>query len=208
MKPKPSRTALMCAALLLGTPALAERADRDKPITLEADRVTVDDRNKIHTYAGNVTLTQGTMVIRTDRLVVSQDTAGFFKGVATGGPGGLARIRQKREGRDEYMDGEAERIEHDGNSERTQFFNRAYIKSGQDEVRGQYIVYDALSENYTVTSGPDGTVAKPRPGQDTRVRVVIQPRNKDTSGRPEAPRPTEPGASAPDAQPPNQENRQ
>jgi lipopolysaccharide export system protein LptA len=204
----PSRRSILCAALLLAAvPALAERADRNKPITLEADRVTVDDRNKVHTYAGNVTLTQGTMSIRADRIVVSQDASGFFKGVASGGPGGLARIRQKREGKDEFMDGEAERIEHDGNSERTQFFNRAWVRSGQDEVRGQYIVYDALSENYTVTSGPEGSVAKPKPGQDARVRVVIQPRNKDASGRPDAPRPTEPGASAPDAQQPRQENR-
>jgi lipopolysaccharide export system protein LptA len=203
------RPLLPVAAMLLllaAAPAGAERADRSKPITLEADRVTVDDRNKIHTYAGNVALTQGSLSIRADRVVVAQDAAGFFKGVATGGPGGLARIRQKREGRDEYMDGEAERIEHDGYSERTQFFNRAYIRSGQDEVRGEYIVYDALTENYTVTSGPDGTVAKPRPGQDTRVRVVIQPRNKDAAP-PEAPRPPS-GATAPETPQPRQENRQ
>lgn len=212
MKPLPHRSKLLAAALLLSAmaPALAEKADRSKPITLEADRVTVDDRNKIHTYSGNVTLTQGTLAIRADRMVVSQDAAGFHKGVATGGAGGLARIRQKREGKDEYMEGEAERIEHDGNSERTQFFNRAYVKSGQDEVRGQYIVYDALSENYTVTSGPEGTVAKPRPGQDTRVRVVIQPRQKDAATNPEPVRPAEPGApaSAPDTPKPRQENRQ
>ena len=76
------------------------------------------------------------------------------------------------------MEGEAERIEHDDKTERTQFFVRAYVKSGQDEARGQFISYDGLSESYVVTSGPEGSVAKSAPGKDNRVRVVIQPKDK------------------------------
>ena len=70
---------------------------------------------------------------------------------------------------------EAERIEHDAKTEITRFFNRAWVKSGLDEVRGQYIVVDGLKENYSVTSGPAGTVV---PGRDNRVRAVIQPKTK------------------------------
>jgi lipopolysaccharide export system protein LptA len=62
-------------------------------------------------------LIQGTMELRTSRLVVTQDADGFQTAVATGGANGLARFRQKREGVDEYMEGEAERIEHDARSE-------------------------------------------------------------------------------------------
>ena len=120
----------------------------------------MDDRNKVHVFQGRVTLTQGTLVIRGDKVVVSQDASGFQKGVASGGADGLARIRQKREGRNDYMEGEAERIEYDSATERAQFFNRAYVKSGQDEARGQYISYDGLKESYVVSSGPEGTVAK------------------------------------------------
>ena len=52
---------------------------------IEADRVSVDDRNKTHTFEGNVVLSQGTLSIRGDRLVVTQNDDGFQKGVATGG---------------------------------------------------------------------------------------------------------------------------
>ena len=105
--------------MLLGVSqsALAEKADRSKPVKLEADRVTVDDGKKVHVFEGRVNLTQGTLNIRADKIVVTQDAEGFQKGIATAGPGGLAHIRQKLEGKDEYIDGEAERIEHDGNSE-------------------------------------------------------------------------------------------
>lgn len=167
---------LLCIALLAAAPfCRAEKADRNKPVNLEADRATVDEINKMHVFDGNVTLAQGTLVIRSDKLVVKQDAEGFQSGVATAGPGKLARFRVKRDGKEEYVEGEAERIEHDAKTEVTRFFNRAWVKSGDDEVRGQYIVYDGLKENYSVTSGPAGTVV---PGRDNRVRAVIQPKNK------------------------------
>uniref|UniRef100_UPI002FD8C14D lipopolysaccharide transport periplasmic protein LptA n=1 Tax=Rivihabitans pingtungensis TaxID=1054498 RepID=UPI002FD8C14D len=86
----------------LAAPAYAEKADREKPINLEADRMSMDDINKVQVYEGNVILTQGTLQIRTAKLVVTQDADGFQKGVATGGENGLARFRQKREGKDEW----------------------------------------------------------------------------------------------------------
>jgi lipopolysaccharide export system protein LptA len=156
--------------------AHAEKADKDKPVNLEADRITVDDAQQVHILEGNVQLVRGTLVIRTDKLVVTQDADGYQRGVAYGGAGGLAHFRQKREGKDEYVDGEAERLEHDAKTDITQLFNRAYVKSGQDEVRGQYIQYNGDTENYVVTSGPNGTVStsKGRPG---RVHAIIQPKN-------------------------------
>ena len=171
-----------CGALILwlvSGPALAERADRDKPVNLEADRITVDDAKQVHIFEGRVQLVQGSLIIRAEKLVVTQDAEGFQKGVATGGDAGLAHFRQKREGKDEYVDGEAERIEYDGRGEVAQFFARARVRSGLDEVRGQYISYDGKSEHYLVTNGPGGTVVAPVDGKDSRVRAVIQPKNKN-----------------------------
>ena len=167
----------LAAALLLASlaaPAYAEKADREKPINLEADRMSMDDINKVQVYEGNVILTQGTLQIRTAKLVVTQDADGFQKGVATGGENGLARFRQKREGKDEWIDGEAERIEYNTNSEIAELFHRAWVKSGEDQVKGDYIWYDAISEKYLVTAG-EARDAKAGPA---RVRAVIQPKSK------------------------------
>ncbi len=178
---RPSRwlaALLVVLASGLALNAMAEKADRDKPVNLEADRVTVDDAKKVHVFEGNVVLTQGTLVIRTDKLVVTQDGNGYQRGVATGGAEGLARFKQKREGRSDYVEGEAERIEHDARSEKSDFYVRAHVKSGQDEVRGPFISFDSRAETYVVNGGKGAatsTTATPAtPGE--RVRAVIQPR--------------------------------
>ncbi len=163
-------------ALLVSGIVHAERADREKPVNLDADKITVDDAKKIHVFEGNVQLTQGTLVIKADKIVVTQDANGYQAGVATGGSDGLARFRQKREGLSEYIDGEAERIEHNAKAEKSELFGHAKMRSGLDEVRGEYISYDGKTENYVVTNGPSGTVAQgARAG---RVHAVIQPKNK------------------------------
>jgi len=173
--PRPLLAAALLSVALFGT-AHAEKGDRDKPINLEADRVSIDDINKVQVFEGNVVMTQGTMQLRTSKLVVTQDADGFQKGVATGGVNGLARFRQKRDGRDEYIEGEAERIVHDSRNEKTEFFVRGWVKSGLDEVKGHYISYDATTEKYVVTN--DGSTKSATGQSQARVRAIIQPRGK------------------------------
>lgn len=166
--------ALLLLPLLLGLPAMAERADRDQPIEIDADRMSVDDVNRVQIFEGGVILKQGTLVIRGGHLVVTQDASGFQKGVVTGSP---ARFRQKREGRDEHIDGEALRIVYDARTEQAELFDKAYVKSGLDDVRGNYIIYDTLHETYAA-QGRSVSGSSGKPGG--RVRAVIQPKTAPT----------------------------
>lgn len=161
-------------ALLLATApwAHAEKADRDKPINLEADTATVDDVKKVSIYEGNVILTQGTLQIRANKLVVTEDAGGFQLGVAYGN---LANFRQKREGYDEYIEGNALRIEYDQKKDLVQLFNQARMKRGLDEVYGNYISYDGKTEFFQVLGGKENATANNPRG---RVRTVIQPKQK------------------------------
>lgn len=183
VNPKTAAFAAIACLLLAANAANAEKADRDKPVNIEADRVSVDDLKKQQIFEGNVQLAKGTLVIRAERILVHQDDDGYQRGIASGGAA-LASFRQKREGLDEFIDGEAERIEHDARAEKTEFFGRARVRSGLDEVRGQFISYDARSEQYVVTSGANGTRAPS--GSRERVRAVIQPRTGASGSAPAA----------------------
>ena len=178
-----TRLATLTLCLLISLSAHAERADRNKPMLLEANRVSIDDAKKIQILEGDVLITKGTMTLKADRVVIREDQYGFQKGTAFGGKSGLARFRQQRDGKEEYVEGEGERIEYNTNSEVVEMFHRAWVKSGEDQVRGDYIWYDAISEKYLVTAGENRDPKAP-PG---RVRVVIQPKGKDSEAKP-APR--------------------
>ncbi|MDR3087500.1 MAG: lipopolysaccharide transport periplasmic protein LptA [Azoarcus sp.] len=171
-------TTFAALALLLGTlntlPVRAEPLNREQPVNIDADKVTVDDRNKVHVFEGNVVLTQGTLTLRGTKLVVTQNAAGFHNGVVTAAAGQLATFRQKRANADTWIEGEAERIEYNTQSEQARLFNRARIQNGGDRVSGQYIEYDTVSENYLVTDSPGRGSNEPA---KERVHVTIQPKN-------------------------------
>lgn len=168
-----SLSVVLLLALLSAGPVLAERADRDKPVNLEADRATVENANRTSVFTGNVVLTQGTLIIRADKMVVKEDSSGFRHATAFGN---LVSFRQKRDGKDEYIEGWSERMEYDGKADKVQLFKKARLKRGQDEVEGDYISYDAVSEFFQVTGGNGKTDTQTSPAG--RVRIVIQPKNK------------------------------
>jgi lipopolysaccharide export system protein LptA len=164
---------LLASLLLLCAPAcFAERADRGKPVHMEADQVLIDDAQQISTFIGNVQMTQGTMLIRGDRIVVVQDKEGFRHGTAYGH---TASYRQKREGLNEYMEGYGERIEYDTHAETVDFYGQARVKRNLDEVRGEHITYSAKTEIFKVDNDNAGSANTP----PKRVHAILQPKPKE-----------------------------
>lgn len=166
------RSLLFCITVLAFS-VHAEKADRDKPINVESDRVTVDDVKQLSVFDGNVLLTQGTMMIRGDRMEVRQDKEGFKQGTIWGK---RAYFRQKRDGSGEWIEGWAERVEYDSRADKVQLFTRAALKRGDDEVLGDYISYDVTSGFFQVIGG--GSKAASENNPQGRVRTVLQPKSK------------------------------
>jgi lipopolysaccharide export system protein LptA len=180
--------ALICIALTtsaVAPSAKAEKADRDKPIQVEADRMEYDDQRKINVFTGRVVLTKGSILIRADRLTVREDDKGFQFGQAIGEP---ASFRQKREGLDEHVEGYGNTVDYDGRDEIVTLTGRASLRRLErdrltDEVHGNRIIYRSQTEFYTVESGSGPEADR------QRVRVVIQPRrtSADSPDKPGAP---------------------
>ena len=165
------KRAWVTALALVLSPALAEKADRDKPIQVEANKMTADDTRRLNIFEGNVVVTRGTITLRADRLVVRQDAEGFQFATATGNP---ARFRQRQDpkpGEKEgiWVDGEALRIELDDKNQKIELYDNARVNRGGDEVAGNYIFVDQRSDFYQVSAGK---------GADKgRVKAVIQPKS-------------------------------
>ena len=159
-------------------PAAAEKADRDKPMNVEADSLRYDDLKQTSVFTGNVVITKGTTIIRGAQVAVSQDPEGYQLAVATAAPGKLAFYRKKRDGVDEYIEGEGERIEYDGRADLVKFTKRAVVRRYKgatlsDETTGALIVYDNNTDVFTVDAGAKNASAG-NPGG--RVRAMLSPR--------------------------------
>jgi lipopolysaccharide export system protein LptA len=185
MYPSANKIALLLGIVLLGGlgSAHAEKADRDKPIYITSDRVNVDDAKHISTFEGKVELTQGTLRVIAEKIVVTEDAEGYKFCVATGH---VASFRQKRDEADEYVEGYGERIEYDARKETVDFYVKARVKREQDDVRGDHITYSTLTEIFHVSGTPNSG----------RVHATIQPKNK-------TPQATQPQSGVPAANPEN-----
>ncbi len=167
----------VCCALAWGA-AQAEKADRNKPMNVEADALRYDDLRQTSIFTGRVVLTKGTIVIRGARVDVRQDPEGYQFGLVTAEAGKLAYFRQKREGLDEYIEGEGELIEYDSKADLVKFIRRAELRRYRgatlnDEMTGNLITYDNSTDVFTV----DGAVTSPQSaGAGGRIRAMLTPR--------------------------------
>jgi lipopolysaccharide export system protein LptA len=176
--------------------AYAEKADQDKPTNIAADHTESDDLHQIDVFTGNVILTKGTIIIRSNKLLVHQDPEGYQSGVATWDGKNLVYFKQKREGfADQYMEGYAERVEYDEKTSMVKLFEHAMVKrldgaKDADEARGDTITYNEDTEKYFVESGKSLE----------RTHTLIQPKTQSSSAvttTPAAATPT--GAATPTA---------
>lgn len=167
------------ALALATTAAHAEKADRNKPLNVAADsQGTVDLLKQVVVFSGNVIITKGTIVMKADRVEVREGPDGYRTAVATGSNARPATFRQKRDGVDEFIDGQAERLEYDERSDTIRFVNHAVVRRLRgatiaDEITGSLISYDNTTEVFSVQGGSQA-VSAGNPGG--RVRAVLTPR--------------------------------
>jgi lipopolysaccharide export system protein LptA len=173
---------LLCAACaLVAAVASAEKADRNKPINIESDALRYDDLKQTSVFTGNVVLTKGSIIIRGAQIEMRQDAEGYQFGVATAEPGKLAFFRQKRDGGDDYIEGEGELIEYDGRTDIVKLTKNAQLRRLHgavlaDEVTGAVIQYNNATDVFTV----DGVAGKGATGG--RVRAMLTPKAEPAAG--------------------------
>jgi lipopolysaccharide export system protein LptA len=181
------------AALGLGLCAAtagAEKADRTKPLTMEADRpCTVDLVRQVSVCTGNVVIAQGTLVIRAERVELRETPEGYRTATAIGSAGKPAMYRQKQDGGEGQLEGSAERVEYDARTDTLRFTGNAQVRRllgtvPSEEIQGAVIVWDNAAERFSVQGGAS---TPSNPGG--RVRAVLTPRAAEAAS----------AASAPDA---------
>ena len=168
-----------CLMLVLATHAWGEAADKGKPITFSADGAEVNYEAGTGVLKGKVVITQGTITIRADRIDFKQNADNSLSATAYGNP---IAFRQKRDGLDAYDEGWALRAVYDGAKEQLELFDNAILRRGTDEIRSNYISYNAATELFKAEGRPAATPAA-ADAPKARVQGVFQPKSEAAPGK-------------------------
>jgi lipopolysaccharide export system protein LptA len=184
---------------LLSLSASAERADSLKQAVINFDSLDVDEVTQTRILTGNVILTRGTLIMKSDRALVKETPEGYMSVTLTSGPGRVATFRQKRDGGpDLWMEGQAERIEYDERQELVKLFSKAIVRQLENgrltnELDGAYISYDSRKEVATVRNDASG---ESKLGGGRGTLIIAPRRGAPAAGAPAA---AAPAAGAPAA---------
>jgi len=186
-------SSLALLLLALAAPvAWGEKADKDKPMNVEADALRYDDAKQVSVFNGKVVLTKGSILIRGGKLEVRQDANGYQYGVVTAAPGKLAFFRQKREGVDEFIEGEADTIDYDGRADTVKFISKEQLRRYRgaalnDEFNAGLIVYNNVTDVFTLDGAPvvGQSSSTGQPGAPAgRVKAMLTPKPSSAAESP------------------------
>ncbi|MFK3739724.1 lipopolysaccharide transport periplasmic protein LptA [Massilia sp. TN1-12] len=198
---------LLAAAICLLVPlaASAEKADALKPITIDYKDAHVDQVTQNYVATGDVVITRGTMVLKSDRAEVKEAPDGYRTFILTAAAGKVATFRQKRDGGpDLWAEGQAQRIEYDERADLIKLFSKAEIrqlegKKVTQEMDSPFISYDSRREVLVGRNDPSGADVQGK----GRGSITLAPRRNQAAAAPAAATP----AAAPAANVPATEKK-
>jgi len=165
------KNTLLAAALALGSlNAHALESDRQQPISIDADQGSLDQKNQVTVFTGNVIIKQGTLNIRAGSVNVSRNDKGeqFMK--ASGSP---VRFSQTLDDNKGTVNGQANNVTYSSAINLVTLTGNAKVQRGGDVAEGAVITYNTKTEVYTINgSSKSGAKSAAKSG---RVSVVIQP---------------------------------
>jgi len=157
-----SRSALLCCVSLPLSIAHALPSDQNQPASLEADRATYNERTGITTYTGNVLITQGSVRIEADSIVVNlTSNRGIKDATAKGRP---ARFQQQISADKGLARGEGQSVVYDAQAGIVTLTGNALLT--QDGAR-----FSGNSIRYSINQGDVEALGSTQ----NRVKIVIPP---------------------------------
>ncbi|AXF84777.1 Lipopolysaccharide export system protein LptA [Ephemeroptericola cinctiostellae] len=168
---------LLAGLLAIALPSVVlyaqnSKYDRSQPLVVEADGATYTDITQTSVFTGSVILKQGSMVITADHVETIVDPEGYQYATASMEKGGLVKFTQKREGTNEVMKAQGNKLIYDGKQNLIVLSNKAqmqrYSAAGKllDQINGDELVYNQLTEVFESHAVP---------GVPGRTRVIITP---------------------------------
>ncbi|AIQ98603.1 lipopolysaccharide ABC transporter substrate-binding protein LptA [Pluralibacter gergoviae] len=132
---------LVIASALLASslPALALTGDTDQPIHIESDQQSLDMQGNVATFTGNVIVTQGSIKINADKVVVTRPNGEKGKEIMDG-YGNPATFYQMQDS-GKPVKGHAAKMHYETANDLVVLTGNAYLEQLDSNIKGDKITY-------------------------------------------------------------------
>ncbi len=160
---------LLAAAL----PAFAVTGDTDKPIHIESDQQSLDMEGNVVTFTGNVVVTQGTIKVNADKVVVTRPGGEKGKEVveAYGKPATFYQMQDNGK----PVKGRGSKMRYELQNDYVILTGNAYLEQLDSNIKGDKITYLVKEQKMQASSEKGKRV--------TTVLVPSQLQDKNNSGQ-------------------------
>lgn len=161
---KNSVNALLLGSLLIGSlPALAITGDSEKPVNIDSVNQALDLQGNVATFTGNVIVTQGTIKITADKVVVTRPGGDSNKTIvdAYGNPATFYQMQDNGK----PVKGHAAKLHYELANDFVELTGNAFIEQQDSNIKGDRITYLVKEQKMQAYSQ----------GQSKRVTTVLVP---------------------------------
>ncbi len=157
---------LLCLFFGIINNSFALKDDNEKPVQIDANNATADQKSMTTVFTGNVIITRGSILVHADKGVASQDSDQENIVTLFGSP---VKFSQKQDD-GQLVTGQCNQFTYNSKTNLAVLTGRAKIKKGKDNITGEQITYNTQSQIYSATGIPASGISKKQSG---RVTVIL-----------------------------------
>ena len=144
----------------------ALETDGAKPIQIQANQATMNQKTLVSIFNGNVIITKGSLIVHADQGIAHQDNQSNKYLVLEGKP--VTFVQQQDDG--SYINGQCDKFEYSSKTNIALLRGRARITQGKNEVIGDTISYNTKTQVYRAAANlANGINSSTRQGRVTLI---------------------------------------
>lgn len=148
---------LATAFMFTSFSALALKDDTNQPINIESDNQSLDMENSVVTFTNNVVITQGSILIKANKVVITRPGENSGKKEKVEAFGNPVTFHQLLDD-GKPVDGKADKVHYDLGTEFLTLTGHAELKQLDSKINGELITYDVKKQQLKANSSGNSRV--------------------------------------------------
>ena len=145
MKLVSNKILFLATMVLASSSALALKGDVNQPINIVSDNQSLDMEKSVVTFTDNVVITQGSIVIKANKVVITRPAEKSGKKETVEAFGTPVTFHQQLDN-GKPVDGKANKVHYDLGNEFLTLTNNAELKQLDSKINGSVITYDVKKQ--------------------------------------------------------------